>query len=89
MRENSWIEQDPLDKNLARCIRDCIRDLDDLAQAAQLRVKQAGADAKPSDVTRDARLAMLIFEKQADIALAAMKQNVGNALAIRKANVEA
>lgn len=72
----SWVENDPLQKNLARVVRDQVQALNKLAD--EVHEKSIGLEG--NELTRILRTEMAIREKISNIAMQAMKQDVGSAI---------
>lgn len=75
-QDTSWIESDPLQKNLARVIRDQVQALNALAN--QVNKEQEGL--KGNERTRLIRTEMAIRSTAASVAMKAMAQDVGSTL---------
>lgn len=85
--ETSWIDSDPLDKNLARMVRDNLIKIDSLATDLTVRMNSGALEG--NEFTRLVRTVVSTREKAIRLAVAAMDKKVGNAIAERKKTVEA
>lgn len=75
-QDTSWVESDPLQKNLARVIRDQVQKLDQLAD--KVHKEQEGLEG--NERTRLIRTEMAIRTQAATVAMKAMAQDVGSTL---------
>ena len=74
--QTTWVESDPLQKNLARVIRDQVQALNALAN----RVNKEQEGLEGNERTRLIRTEMAIRTQAATVAMKAMAQDVGSTL---------
>lgn len=83
--DESWVENDPLQRNLARVVRDQVQALKKLADDVHSKV----VGLEGNEMTRVLRTEMAIREKIANIAMRAMKEDVGSAILESEEHLEA